>query len=144
MTRFFIYSLAYFAIAARAMPHGALDVPNHDLVSDIGNTLPHESGTTQLIVARAAGDVTCSVTYKFLFEDFSLRGKNVPNSKLGDNGSNLRQQLVGCGALMKWKFEWTPNDGIYTWRATGRLPIGTKACVRRALNTALGAGKGGC
>ncbi|PPJ58619.1 hypothetical protein CBER1_03497 [Cercospora berteroae] len=144
MTRLFIYSLAYFAIAARAMPHGTLDLPNNDLISDIGNALPHESDTNPLLVSRAAGEVTCSASYKFFFEDFSIRGKNVPDSKLGDNGSNLRQQLIGCGALTKWKFEWTPNDGNHAWHATGRLPIGTKACVGRALNTALGAGSGGC
>ena len=38
----------------------------------------------------------------------------------------------------------TPDDPTYQWYASGHLPIGTKACVGRAVVSAGGANDGNC
>lgn len=89
-------------------------------------------------------DDNCDVSYKFLFDGFEIRGKNWPDAKLGTNGEGLLKELKGCGAVTKWRFEYTPNDVKYQWYAHGRLPIGTKSCVGNAVLTAGGSTKGNC
>ena len=52
---------------------------------------------------------------------------------------------TGCGDLTKWSFEARTNDPQgYQWYAKGNLPIGTKACVGRAVVSAGGASSDGC
>ena len=60
------------------------------------------------------------------------------------DGSGLEMQVKGCGALTQWHFEYTPHDPRFAWFAHGQLPIGTKACVGRAVVSAGGEGPDGC
>ena len=95
-------------------------------------------------LATQANTVDCDVSYRVVLNKFELREKNLPYSKLGKDGDGLHDEVKGCGAITKWHFEWTPDDSVYEWYASGQLPIGTKACVGRALVTAGGSGNGGC
>ena len=84
-------------------------------------------------------DVSCNCAYDFLFDQFTVSGKNFPADKLdldGTAGAGLEKQLKGCGALTDYKFQTLTNDPSgMQWKATGRLPIGVKACVGRAVQT---------
>ncbi|KAI4270768.1 MAG: hypothetical protein L6R38_007018 [Xanthoria sp. 2 TBL-2021] len=95
-------------------------------------------------LATQVNMVDCDVSYKVVYDQFELRGKNLPDSKFGANGEGLHGEVKGCGAITKWQFEWTPNDPTYEWFASGQLPLGTKGCVGRALESAGASGKGGC
>ncbi|KAL8940133.1 MAG: hypothetical protein Q9216_002987 [Gyalolechia sp. 2 TL-2023] len=95
-------------------------------------------------LATQVNTVDCDISYRVLLDKFELRGKNLPDAKLGANGEGLHDEIKGCGAVTKWHFEWTPDDSVYEWYASGQLPIGTKACVGRALVSAGGSGNGGC
>jgi hypothetical protein len=95
-------------------------------------------------LSKQVNEVSCDVSYKFALDYFEIRGKNLPDAKFGANGDGLKTQLSGCGAITKWNFERTPNDVKFQWYATGQLPIGTKACVGRALESAGGSGNGNC
>ncbi|KAB5586287.1 SGNH hydrolase-type esterase domain-containing protein [Coniochaeta sp. 2T2.1] len=95
-------------------------------------------------LARQENKVRCDAWYKGLFDTFWINGKNLPDAKLG-NGDGLKHEIQGCGALTGWVFEWLGDDEPeWEWRASGRLPIGTKSCVGNALVTAGGADKGNC
>lgn len=83
---------------------------------------------------------TCDVSYKFLFDSVEVRGKGWTDAQLGDNSANLKTQISGCGDLTDWNFQLTPTDCCYQWYASGRLPIGVKNCVGRAVVTAGGSG----
>ncbi|KAI9669874.1 MAG: hypothetical protein M1831_006909 [Alyxoria varia] len=87
---------------------------------------------------------SCDVSYKFFFNGFRIRGMNFPDAKLGKNGDGLWEELSGCGKVTEWSFEWTPDDAKYQWYAQGKLPIGTKACVGRAVESAGGSSRGNC
>jgi len=86
----------------------------------------------------------CGDWYKIVLDYFEIRGKNFDATKFGTDGSGLEQQVKGCGELTKWHFEYTPNDPRFAWFAKGQLPIGTKACVGRAVVSAGGEGPDGC
>ncbi|PQE17443.1 SGNH hydrolase- subgroup protein [Rutstroemia sp. NJR-2017a WRK4] len=88
---------------------------------------------TMQLLSKQVNEVSCDVAYKFALDYFEIRGKNLPDAKFGANGEGLKKQLSGCGAITKWNFEWTPNGVKFQWYAKGQLPIGTKACVGRAL-----------
>lgn len=52
---------------------------------------------------------------------------------------------IGCGDLTYWTFETLTDDPQgYQWYAEGDLPVGTKACVGRAVVSAGGASPDGC
>ncbi|KAL8893603.1 MAG: hypothetical protein Q9192_005103 [Flavoplaca navasiana] len=95
-------------------------------------------------LAEKPTENSCDVTYRFLGNEFEVRGKNFPDAKLGANGEGLKKEIEGCGALSLWKFEWTPDDYKYQWFANGALPLGTKSCVGAATQTAGGKHAGGC
>ncbi|KAI0098282.1 SGNH hydrolase-type esterase domain-containing protein [Nemania sp. FL0031] len=95
-------------------------------------------------LSKQANEVSCSVAYKFFFDSFEVRGKNFVPAKFGKDGEGLKRELSGCGAITSWNFEATPNDARFQWYASGRLPIGTKACVGRALVSAGGSGPDNC
>lgn len=82
---------------------------------------------------------SCDVSYKFFFDEFQIRGKNFDASKIDTDGSGLEKQIKGCGDLTKWNFQMTPKDPAYQWHASGRLPIGVKDCVGRAVISGGGA-----
>ena len=87
----------------------------------------------------------CGDWYKFLFDSFQIYGKNFVPSEIGTDGSGLEKQLSGCGDLTAWQFKNVTGDPHgYQWYASGNLPIGTKACVGRAVVSAGGASPDGC
>ncbi|KAK2603442.1 hypothetical protein QQS21_004393 [Conoideocrella luteorostrata] len=94
--------------------------------------------------SKQVNEVSCDVSYKFFYDFFEIRGKNLPDAKLGANGDGLKKELQGCGRLTKWHFEQTPHDVKFQWYAKGQLPIGTKKCTGRALESAGGSSKGHC
>ncbi|KAK6439336.1 hypothetical protein LTR95_004461 [Oleoguttula sp. CCFEE 5521] len=89
-------------------------------------------------------EVSCDVSYRFLWDAVEIRGKNLPDAKLGANGEGLHDALSGCGALTSWNFKRTPDDVKFQWYATCSLPIGTKNCVGHALLAVGGADTGNC
>ncbi|KAL8684800.1 MAG: hypothetical protein Q9224_006126, partial [Gallowayella concinna] len=95
-------------------------------------------------LATQVNTVDCDVSYRVVLDRFELRGKNLPDAKFGKDGEGLHEEVGGCGAITKWHFEWTPDDSVFEWYASGQLPIGTKACVGRALVSAGGSSGGGC
>lgn len=95
-------------------------------------------------LSQQVNEDNCDVSYKFAYDGFEVRGKNWPDAKLGANGKGLKKEIEGCGALTDWGFKWTPNDVKYQWYAHGHLPIGTKSCVGRAVQTAGGSSRGNC
>ncbi|OQO14037.1 hypothetical protein B0A48_00913 [Cryoendolithus antarcticus] len=95
-------------------------------------------------LSKQVNEVSCDVSYKFLWDAVEIRGKNLPDAKLGANGEGLHDALSGCGALTSWNFERTPGDVKFQWYATCSLPIGTKSCVGDALLAVGGADTGNC
>lgn len=95
-------------------------------------------------LSKQVNEVSCDVSYRFWHDFFQIRGKNVPDAKIGINGEGLKKELRGCGVITKWKFEPTPHDVKFQWYAQGRLPMGTKSCTGNALESAGGAGRGNC
>ena len=87
---------------------------------------------------------SCDVSYKFVYDEFQIRGKNFVPASFGTDGSGLKHQIAGCGAITDWNFQLTPTDPTYQWSASGHLPIGTKACVGRAVVSAGGANDDNC
>ncbi|KAL8791153.1 MAG: hypothetical protein Q9195_006050 [Heterodermia aff. obscurata] len=66
-------------------------------------------------LAQQISEDTCDVSYRFALDKIEVRGKDWPDAKLVANGKGLKKQLKGCGALTKWKFEWTSDDVKYQW-----------------------------
>ncbi|KAL8868610.1 MAG: hypothetical protein Q9174_004877 [Haloplaca sp. 1 TL-2023] len=89
-------------------------------------------------------DQSCDVSFKGVFDGFEIRGKWFPGELLGEDGSGLKSELEGCGAVTNWLFEWTPDDVEFEWFASGQLPFGTKNCVGKATMSAGGSGHGNC
>lgn len=94
--------------------------------------------------SKQVNEVTCNVSDKFFFDGFEVRGKNLPSALMGADGEGLRKELSGCGAMTGWDFEQTPDNCCFQWYASGSLPIGTKSCVGRAIQSAGGSSNGGC
>lgn len=111
-----------------------------------GSTFTASDGWEYIMtpLSKQINEVSCDVAYKFLWDGFEIRGKNLPDAKFGAEGEGLRKELDGCGKVTHYNFERTPDDVKFQWYASGRLPIGTKACVGRALESAGGSGKGSC
>lgn len=94
--------------------------------------------------AKKVDEDSCDVSYKFVLDKFEVRGKNFPDAKLGTDGEGLKHEIEGCGDLTGWHFDWTPNDVKYQWYAHGSLPVGTKSCMGRAVQSAGGSSSGNC
>ena len=87
----------------------------------------------------------CGDKYEFFFDSFKIYGKYFNSAAFGTDGSGLQKRIKGCGDLTEWHFEPLMNDpNGYQWLASGHLPIGTKACVGRAVVSAGGASPDGC
>ncbi|EHK96497.1 hypothetical protein M7I_7780 [Glarea lozoyensis 74030] len=86
---------------------------------------------TMTPLSKQINEISCDVAYKFFFDAFEVRGKNLPSAQFGADGEGLKKEISGCGAISKWKFEQTPDDVKFQWYASGQLPIGTKACVMK-------------
>lgn len=125
--------------------HGA-DPINNPHNYKFGSTLTKADGCEYKMtpLSQQVNEVNCDVSYNFWYDRFQIRGKNLPDGLFGAEGEGLHDQLSGCGALSKWDFERTPNDCCFQWYAAGHLPIGTKDCIGRALESAGGGGDGDC
>ena len=80
----------------------------------------------------------CWSWWKGIFASFDVYGGGFASGDFGQ--SSVLTQLRGCGALTNWGFEYYQTaaaDGT-EWHAWGRLPIGTRACVGRAVESAGG------
>jgi hypothetical protein len=95
-------------------------------------------------LSQQVNKVNCDAEYKFFFDSFEIRGKNLPDALFGAEGEGLKKQLQGCGLLTGWNFERTPDDCCFQWYAAGNLPIGTRACIGRALMSAGGSSIDNC
>ncbi|KAL8979053.1 MAG: hypothetical protein Q9205_005523 [Flavoplaca limonia] len=96
-------------------------------------------------LAKQETKVACDMSYKFLYDSFEIRGKNLPDGKFGKDGGGLREELKGCGGWVgKWRFERTPDDPNYEWFASGRVASFQGECVGNALETAGGNEDGNC
>lgn len=102
------------------------------------------AATTNAPAAATTASDICGDWYRSVLDYFEIRGKDFDAAKFGTDGSGLKSQIRGCGALTKWSFTYTPNDPRFAWYAHGQLPIGTKACVGRAVVSAGGAVPDGC
>jgi hypothetical protein len=122
------------------------DKVNNPFNYKFGSTLKTGDGWEYKMtpLSKQVNEVACDVAYKFFFDGFEIRGKNLPNAKLGAAGEGLLEQLRVCGVVSEWQFERTPQDCCFQWYAAGRLPIGTRSCVGSALVAAGGANDGWC
>jgi hypothetical protein len=110
---------------------------------DSSATTTSTTHTTTASAPTATADDSCKESYKFFWDHFEIHGKNFDPSKFGKDGSGLKKQIGGCGALSGWHFE-TDTSGGWQWHAKGNLPIGSKDCVGRAVVSAGGEGPDGC
>ena len=86
----------------------------------------------------------CNSWYNVIWASFKVWGGGFADSDFGTTPEGLKDQIHGCGVITKWKVEYydsSKSDGT-EWYATGRLPIGTRRCVSRAIATAGGFSKG--
>jgi hypothetical protein len=122
------------------------DVLNNLFNYKYGSTLSTVDDWAYTMTPRReqVNEVSCEVSYKFWYDVFEIRGKNLPFAKFGANGEGLYSQLKGCGWVTEWYFAWTPDDAKFQWYASGQLLVGTRNCVANALMTAGGAGNGNC
>jgi len=88
--------------------------------------------------------VACDVSWRFVFDKFEIRGKDWPEWRLGVRGEGLKRQVGGCGQLTYWNWFVTPDNCCFDWYAEGKLPVGVRACVGRAVEAAGGSSKGNC
>ncbi|SLM40253.1 glycoside hydrolase family 18 protein [Lasallia pustulata] len=65
---------------------------------------------------------SCDVSYKFIYDEFQIRGKNFVPANFGTDGSGLKHQIAGCDAITDWTFQLTPTDPTYQWYASGTCP----------------------
>ena len=89
-------------------------------------------------------DQRCEITWKGLYNVFEIRGKWFPDDLFGEDGSGLRDEIEGCGAVTRWSFKWTPDDVKFQWYATGRYFVVKTGCLGRAMVSAGGNGYGNC
>lgn len=127
-----------YEIIARGDSHAsgfaALTAPASDT-----NAVPQPSRTAAAVSPRAPSPSTsCKVSYDVLIDSFDIKGVDFDSAKLGTNGSGLKTQIGGYGALTEWSFDDELDDPVYSWEVTGRLRIGNKACVQRAITSAGG------
>ena len=95
------------------------------------------------IMAPVPSD-SCGVKYHYYWDSFNIQGSYFDPDKLGKDGSGLKKQIKGCGALTKWSFNLTPSNPDYQWSASGNLPIGARSCIGNAVISAGGTSKDKC
>ena len=95
-------------------------------------------------LSKQVNDISCKVSWKVFFDSFEIRGNNFQDAELGINGEGLKNELSRCGALTKWKFERASEDDDFQWYAAGQLPVFTKACIGRAIQSAGGSDDSNC
>lgn len=109
--------------------------PSEQLTHD---TCPAKNVITQTPAPPPAADL-CGDWYKVILDHFEIYGKNFDAEKFGHDGSGLKQQLSRCGEITNWEYKTLTDDlNGYQWYASGNQPIGTKACVGRAVVSAGG------
>jgi hypothetical protein len=82
---------------------------------------------------------TCNTQYEFSVDGFDIRGINFSQKDLGPTGDGLKTQIEGCSKpIVDWTWELTPNDCCFQWHASGKIRVGAKGCLGRAIVTAGG------
>ena len=87
---------------------------------------------------------SCKCHWALLLDTFTIRGRDFDTAKFSTDGESLRKQVAGCGGLNDWQFSYTNEDPRFDWVATGRLAVGDKACLGRAVVSAGGEDVDGC
>ncbi len=77
----------------------------------------------------------CDYTYQGVFDEFWIWGAGFGSS---DGGKKLREELSGCGAITSYEFKNGGGADGREWTANLQLPLGTKGCVGRAIESAGG------
>ena len=87
----------------------------------------------------------CKSWYKFISATFDVYGGGWASSDSGLSPGGVRDQIKGCGLVTGWKFEYydSPASDGTEWHAWGKLPIGTRRCLGRAVPSS-GGFSGGC
>jgi hypothetical protein len=115
--------------------------PNNPYNSKYGGNLTTSDGWVFELTPlknQGLGD-TCNTDYEFSVDYFSIRGNNFDPTKLGANGEGLKKQIEGCSnPIVRWTWNLTPSDCCYQWQATGKLRVGVKGCLGRAIVSAGG------
>ena len=88
---------------------------------------------------------SCTSWYKGIFATFDIYGGGWADSDFGQSSGGVLTQLRGCGAVTGWNFQYydSPASDGTEWHAWGKLPIGTRRCVGRAVPSS-GGFSGGC
>lgn len=88
---------------------------------------------------------SCTSWYKGFYATFDVYGGGWADSDYGQSPGGLLTQLKGCGAVTGWSFEYynSPASDGTEWHAWGKLPIGTRRCLGRAVPSS-GGFSGGC
>ncbi|OQO09623.1 hypothetical protein B0A48_05025 [Cryoendolithus antarcticus] len=104
-----------------------------------GDTCPAPPPLAPTPAPQSDPDATeiCGTWYKVLFDHFEIYGAHFDEAEFSSDGEKLKHELEGCGEVTKWSFKTLTNDpNGFQWFASGNLPIGTKACVGRAVVSA--------
>ena len=95
-------------------------------------------------LSQQVNEVSCDASYKLALTFIEIPGKDWLSEELGEDGNGLKRELTGCGTLTEYYFEITPDDYCFQWYASGRIEIGTKSFIGRAVKAAGGADGGNC
>jgi hypothetical protein len=115
--------------------------PNNPYNSKYGGKLTTSDGwvfTMEPLAQQGVAD-TCNTQYDFSVDEFDIRGINFDPEKLGVNGEGLKKQIEGCSKpIVYWNWELTPDDCCFQWHASGKIRVGAKGCLGRAVVSAGG------
>jgi hypothetical protein len=76
----------------------------------------------------------CNTQYEFSIDSFDIRGINFNPTKLEPSGEGLKTQIEGCSKpIVQWQWELTPDDCCFQWHARGKIRVGAKGCLGRAV-----------
>lgn len=78
--------------------------------------------------------------YKGIWATFNVYGGGWADFDFGRSSGGVLAQLKGCGAVTGWNFQYyaSPASDGTEWHAWGKLPIGTRRCVGRAVQSSGG------
>ncbi|KAI0195194.1 hypothetical protein EV127DRAFT_477719 [Xylaria flabelliformis] len=87
----------------------------------------------------------CSLTDNFLWLSFVMHGRGLKDADLGTSGSNLLGQLRSChAAVTDWKFDYTPTDNNFDWKASGSVDTFSLQCPGIAIKAVGANDRDGC
>ena len=82
----------------------------------------------------------CDAKNRVLFYSWNVWGGGFASSDYGQSKGALKDQISGCGAVTRWKFEYvSPGEDGVEWHASGTLPITiSNHCLAKAVKSAGG------